>query len=152
MDIEYCVHPGYRRQLPQILARASEVLSRYGTKPVQFTRSWDEVLIETRMAQDQPFLADVVPMGRDPRGEVHIEHELVRVLALGVNDCGAIPTSNSVYGEEYALPTSMGMFLEGSEGHGVFEGLSTEQIQAWIAVHQRKLANCTVTVDDLPQR
>ncbi|SDY89022.1 hypothetical protein SAMN05421504_107331 [Amycolatopsis xylanica] len=149
LELTFCVHADNAPRMRQLIDRVEPLLARYGSKPVQFDQIWDQSLVMGGISTDKVGQARIVWI----RGDGVIDLGGVDTDLAGIYACAAGPDAPPPP-QASAISEDIDRFLAstGAPDSGAFAGMSVEQVQGWIRDHQRKVATCALTDEDLPRR
>jgi hypothetical protein len=144
-EIRYCVHQDNKPRLDDLVRVVDPFIARFGTKPSNVDEVWDDALFprfsypvhgrETAgLEPDGTIWTDVTStLGGnftcDWEGEGGYDDRMTRIAEL---------ESDVTY------------YLETGKPSGSLASLTVDEVQEWLAVHQKQLHTCTLTVDQLP--
>lgn len=146
-DIHYCVHPDNHPRLAELVRTVDPLIARFGTKPANLDQIWDQAL--THHPIDVDIARGLEVAWLNPDGTIHTQ---VATTIAGLYACttpGTQRTEKDIE-ELTQVAADISDFLSTGTRAGTLSGMSGQEVQQWIAQHQKQLHTCTLTPDQLP--
>lgn len=143
--IRYCVHEDNAPRLDDLIRAVDPVIARFGVKPSNVDEIRDVALFDTLNSFYGDDGRELVWL--DPDGTIWTA---VARTVSGDDACDWEGEYNDFQNLISAFESDIYDYLETGTPSGSLASMSVEEVQGWLATHQKQLHDCTLTTDDLP--